>query len=125
MKAFALEKELVQLGKWRRGWRDGRYFYPSRFAKTGNLHVCESVLPPQGLFQPVHTVLLTRRDPKSGMVFMALRAPKNIAPVTRSEFETGQSFVESVYFEKIPGNQSSQICGASSKKPSSPGTIPL
>jgi hypothetical protein len=34
---FRAQNELVRLGKWRRGWRDGRYFYLSRFAKIGNL----------------------------------------------------------------------------------------
>jgi hypothetical protein len=41
-----------------RGWRDGRYFQLSRFANIENLHVYASIMPPQGPFQPIYTVLL-------------------------------------------------------------------
>jgi hypothetical protein len=41
----------------------GRCFCLSRLAKIWNFHVHESGLPPQGLFQPVHTVLLSSSAP--------------------------------------------------------------
>jgi hypothetical protein len=53
------KKQRSDSKSWGRGWRDGRYFYLSRFAKIGNFHVYMSVLPLQGLFQPIYTVLLS------------------------------------------------------------------
>jgi hypothetical protein len=51
MKAFELEKELVQLGKWRSGRHYDHYFFPSKFCQNLELS-CGSVCHvTEGLFQ--------------------------------------------------------------------------
>ena len=52
-----LPKTALRLESWMRGWGDGHHFKLSRFASVGNAHVRASVALPQGLFQPVFTVL--------------------------------------------------------------------
>jgi hypothetical protein len=52
---FLAKKQRSDWKSWGSGWRDGRYFYLRRFAKIGTF---SSVLPPQGLFQPIYTILL-------------------------------------------------------------------
>ncbi len=54
---FLAKKQCYDWKSWVTGWRDGRYFLLSRFAKIGNLHVYASVMPPHSLFQPIYTVL--------------------------------------------------------------------
>jgi hypothetical protein len=55
---FLAKKQRSDLKSWGRGCHDGHYFYLSRFDRIGNFHVDMFVLPLQGLFQPIYTILL-------------------------------------------------------------------
>jgi hypothetical protein len=52
---FIAKKQRSDWKNWGSGWRDGRYFYQVGSPRFG---LFSSVLPPQGLFQPIYTVLL-------------------------------------------------------------------
>jgi hypothetical protein len=51
------KKQRSNFKSWLSGWRDGRFFKLSRFAKIGNFDMNSSFLPLHSLFHPIYTIL--------------------------------------------------------------------